>query len=79
MFNQELSIKARKEFQKGNMGNNTLNNCPYCGSDNIDVVSGVAYGVKCMACYKVKVQCCDSREEAINIWNKLELNKTPKS
>jgi hypothetical protein len=50
-----------------------INNCINCNSNNIDVVSGVAYGVKCMACYKVKVQCCDSKKEAIQLWNRLYL------
>lgn len=52
---------------------NNIKNCPYCNSDNIAVVSGVAYNVKCMSCFKVKVQCCDSEEEAVDIWNRLEI------
>ena len=50
-----------------------LANCPYCDSDNIDIVSGVTYGAKCMSCYKIKVQCCDSKEEVLDIWNRLFL------
>ena len=50
-----------------------VNNCMNCGSDNIMVVSGASIGVKCMACYKIKVQCCDSKKEAIELWNKLTI------
>jgi len=58
-FNQQLVIEA----------------CPNCNSDNVQSVNSVAYGVKCMDCFKVKVQCCDSEEEAINIWNSLQIIK----
>lgn len=55
-----------------------LQNCINCQSDNIQVVSGVSFGVKCMDCFKIKVQCCDSREEAIEFWNRLKLNPKTK-
>jgi hypothetical protein len=48
-----------------------MENCKLCGSDNIQVVSGVAFGCKCMGCYKLKIQCCDSKEEAIELWDKI--------
>jgi len=50
-----------------------LKNCINCQSDNIQMVSGVSFGVKCMSCYKIKVQCCDSEEEATQLWNRLFL------
>ena len=48
-----------------------MKNCKLCGSDNVQVVSGVAFGCKCMGCYKLKIQCCNSREEAVELWNKV--------
>jgi hypothetical protein len=48
-----------------------IENCKLCGSDRIVVVGGVAFSCKCSDCYKLKIQCCDSREEAIELWNKV--------
>jgi len=48
-----------------------LANCPLCQSDQVYTVSGVSYGVKCQSCWHVKVQCFDSKEEAVEAWNKL--------
>lgn len=48
--------------------NQQLLPCPFCGSLDLHIVSGVSYGVKCHQCYS-KVQCCSSRDKAIKAWN----------
>ena len=48
-----------------------LANCPLCKSDNIAVLSGRSFNISCRDCYQVKLQCFDSKEEAIEAWNRL--------
>ena len=47
---------------------NDLNPCPFCGGGDLHVVSGVSWGVKCHGCWS-KVQCQNSREDAVRRWN----------
>ena len=42
---------------------------PKCTNSDPQVLAGVTYVVKCHGCYKVKIQCCESKEEAIFLWN----------
>lgn len=41
--------------------------CPLCNSDDVYVLSGAAYRVKCMACYTSGS--FGEKEEAIKAWN----------
>jgi len=50
---------------------NKIANCPLCKSNDIAVVSGVSFAIKCQSCWHVKLQCFDSKEEAVAAWEKL--------
>lgn len=52
--------------------------CPFCGSNEASIVSEASWAVKCHSCWS-KVQCCDSRDNAIKAWNtRAKANSAPK-
>ncbi len=48
-----------------------LKPCCLCGSDNVEIGMGRDFTAKCLGCYQLKVQCCQSKEEAIEKWNRV--------
>jgi hypothetical protein len=56
-----------------------INNCPNCGSDDVILSPhGVSVSIKCLNCFKIKVLCCDTRKEAITIWNRITMKQNEK-
>jgi hypothetical protein len=58
---------SENSYSEGDMSEK-LKPCPFCNGMDLHVVAGVAWGVKCHGCWS-KVQCKDSRADAIRVWN----------
>lgn len=53
--------------------------CRFCKDSDVVVDNNRDFTIKCTSCFQLKIQCCQSKEEAIQKWNMVNNVATDKT